>query len=104
MALIKYKVWVDDERTPPTREWVWVQGYDSAIWAFLYFDMSEVSLDHDLGEEDPMKNGYQLLCYFEKRLLGDGLPIPYIRIHTMNGAVRQKMQKLADKLNQLRQS
>jgi len=52
-------------------------------------------LDHDLGDTDPKKTGWDLLCWLERN--PDHLPKD-IKLVTNNGAVYLKMKALVDKL------
>ena len=61
------KIWVDDIRTPPDNDWVWVLGSESAIcllrdtrdqgWA-----VDVMSLDHDLGGDDTTRPVVLWMC------------------------------------------
>lgn len=43
------RLWVDDVRTPPGPDWVWVGTPAAAIWTLQNHQVSHMSLDHDLG-------------------------------------------------------
>ncbi|MGV8875505.1 MAG: cyclic-phosphate processing receiver domain-containing protein [Rhodococcus sp. (in: high G+C Gram-positive bacteria)] len=45
------KLWVDDLRLPP-EGWEWAKTSREAITALSSSDVSELSLDHDLGGDD----------------------------------------------------
>ena len=50
------KLWVDDDRRPPSDDWVWVQTTNQAISAICHYnrnmrdDTIIIDLDHDAGE------------------------------------------------------
>lgn len=54
------KIWVDDIRTPPSDEWIWIKTSLEAIDTLDYFkrhhpfllQYTDWSLDHDLGGDD----------------------------------------------------
>ena len=51
------KLWIDDERTPPTRDWLWAKSSTEAMdllegLKILGMFIEEVSFDHDLGGTD----------------------------------------------------
>lgn len=52
-------------------------------------------LDHDLGEEDPRKTGYDILCFLEEHT--ELLPNRIVLV-TANPVGRQKMKVVIDKL------
>jgi hypothetical protein len=43
------RVWLDDRRPPPDGEWAWVKTPEEAIELLATGEVSEISLDHDLG-------------------------------------------------------
>ena len=52
----------------------------------------EVSLDHDLGLEEDVGTGYDVLTWIEQRVATDGsYAPPEIHIHTSNVAARERM-------------
>lgn len=88
------KLFVDDVRFPPSHwedhdEWMIVRSYVEAralIELHGLAKISQISLDHDLGEE---KTGYDLLCDIEARVHG-GDALPEIWVHSRNpvGAIK----------------
>lgn len=50
------KVWHDDIRKPPNSEWMWVRTNDEAKAILNTYDVTEMSLDHDLGLEHVESN------------------------------------------------
>jgi hypothetical protein len=91
------KLWVDDVRPAP-KGWVWARGYKAARRLLEEHDwgFDIISLDHDLGGH---KSGYDLLCEIEQRAYEYQNYKPFIGIHTMNMAAREKMARVAEKLN-----
>jgi hypothetical protein len=76
------KLYLDDERTPPSG-WELVKTADETIVKLTGGEVTEVSLDHDIG---PMENGtgYDIVvCIEEQVALYDYMP-PKILIHTSN--------------------
>jgi transposase len=79
--------------------WVTVQTYEDAVMilATCWDDITEVSLDHDLGYG---KSGMDVLNYIELAAYGRG-HIPFvIHIHSMNFAVVNKMVEIAKTLQE----
>jgi len=44
------RLWVDDERLPPDDTWTWAKTAKDAYTYWTSNDVSELSLDHDLGD------------------------------------------------------
>lgn len=91
------KLWVDDSRPAPDG-WVWAKGYKAAMRTLEAndWDFEVISLDHDLGGN---KTGYDILCKIEQRVQAYQNYKPFIGVHTANPVAREKMQKVADKIN-----
>lgn len=118
------KLWLDDIRDPlhyvkDREEWVWVKTASEAIERFKLGDITEASLDHDLGlpscapcrraaktpEEyskilqlgcwHGQQTGYAVVCWLETH--PDFWPINGVKVHSSNPAGRQRMQQVIDK-------
>jgi len=83
------KLWLDDERKPPSEAWVWVDEALKAIDLLDLGNVEEVSLDHDLG--DDRWNGYVVACYIERRA-HQGYPPPKWAVHSANPVGRQNIE------------
>ncbi|MDB5388570.1 MAG: hypothetical protein JWM11_4216 [Planctomycetaceae bacterium] len=83
------KVYLDDERpTPPG--WIGVRWPNEAIELLASGEVTEISLDHDLGD-DERGTGYSVILWLEEAVaMRDFIP-PVITIHTANVSARQKM-------------
>ena len=64
------RVWHDDVREPPTDSWVWAKTNAQARDLLRMCDVTEISLDHDLGAVDgqvrghsPEGSGYDLVLW-----------------------------------------
>ncbi len=85
------KVFLDDERTAPDG-WVQVRWPDEAIELLKSGDVDELSLDHDLGDDD-RGTGYTVLLWLEEQVLVHGMQPPKkIVVHSANTSARQKME------------
>lgn len=95
------KVYLDDERETP-EGWVRAHWPDEVIELLKTGLVEEVSLDHDLGDDD-RGTGYDVLLWVEEEVfLGRLLP-PVLRVHSANPIARSRMfsaiksiQRLAD--------
>lgn len=83
------KVYLDDERpTPPG--WISARWPDEVIRLLETGQVTELSLDHDLGD-DTRGTGYTVLLWVEEAVAVRGFIPPVIIVHTANAAARQKM-------------
>jgi hypothetical protein len=84
------KVYLDDERTTP-EGWVRVYWPDEAIELLASGDVAEISLDHDLGDDD-RGTGYDVVLWIEEQVVLHGFVPPKISVHSANVSARLKME------------
>ena len=84
------KVYLDDERTPP-EGWVLVRWPEEAIALLKTGEVTELSLDHDLGD-DEHGTGYDVILWVEEAVVMRGFVPPYIKVHSANSSARIKME------------
>jgi hypothetical protein len=94
------KIYLDDVRPAPI-------GYELAknyneIIKFLsshYNDgiIEEISLDHDLGEED--LTGYDVLIWIEEQVFNNNYKPPKIKLHSANPVGMYRMSQVVDSIN-----
>ena len=53
--------------------------------------MSEISLDHDLGDDD-RGTGYDVVLWLEEAVVLNGFIPPKMKVHSANSSARQKME------------
>jgi hypothetical protein len=83
------RVYLDDERaTPPG--WVRVFWPDEAIALLETGQVDELSLDHDLGD-DQRGTGYDVVLWIEEAVALRGFRPPRMFVHSANSSARQKM-------------
>lgn len=83
------KVFLDDERqTPPN----WERAFwpEEAIKLLQTGKVTEISLDHDLGD-DSRGTGYDVVLWIEQEVALRGFMPPKIIVHSANPAGRAKM-------------
>ena len=83
------KVYLDDVRPTPEG---WVRAYwpDEVIKLLETGLVTELSLDHDLGD-DERGTGYDVLTWLERAVV-DGFRAPdYLRVHSANGPAGDRM-------------
>lgn len=84
------KVYLDDERVAPTG-WHQVRWPDEAIELLKEGDVTELSLDHDLGD-DERGTGYDVVTWIEEQVATSGFIPPRIKVHSANSSARAKMK------------
>ena len=84
------KVYLDDERETPDG-WVRVYWPDEAIELLKAGGVTEISLDHDLGD-DERGTGYDVLLWLEEQVVVNGMTPPKMRVHSANSSAREKME------------
>jgi len=84
------KVYLDDERAAP-EGWVRVLWPDEAIELLQTGAVTQLSLDHDLGD-DQRGTGYDVLLWIEQEVaLHKLVPPAVIKVHSANPAGRKRM-------------
>ena len=83
------RVFLDDERTTPVG-WVRVYWPHEAIALLECGDVTEISLDHDLGD-DERGTGYDVILWLEEAVVLRGFVPPTITVHSANASAREKM-------------
>jgi len=91
------KVYLDDERPTPSG-WVAARWPEDAIALLETGQVSEISLDHDLGD-DEHGTGYDVLCWIEEAVVTQGFIPPRIFIHSANASARQKMTLAVERID-----
>ncbi|MCP3059293.1 hypothetical protein LXT21_10960 [Myxococcus sp. K38C18041901] len=84
------RVYLDDERPTP-EGWVAVRWPEEAIALLEGGQVVELSLDHDLGD-DEHGTGYDVLLWLEEAVATRGFAPPRVRVHSANSSARQKME------------
>lgn len=95
------KLYIDDLRNPPDSTWVVARTFDDAKKKLLeaYPTITAIAFDHDLGDADDRKNGYELMCVFETLVKSNKIDHPvYLYIHTSNPSGFKKMQLASDSI------
>lgn len=83
------RVYLDDERTTP-EGWMRVFWPEEAITLLESGSVVEISLDHDLGD-DERGTGYDVVLWIEEAVALRGFKPPRISVHSANSSARDKM-------------
>ncbi len=84
------RVYLDDERATPDG-WTRVYRPDEAISLLMQGNVAEISLDHDLGD-DQRGTGYDVIAWIEEAVVLRGFKPPLIHVHSANPAARERME------------
>ncbi|SOE91510.1 hypothetical protein SAMN05446927_8440 [Caballeronia arationis] len=84
------KVFLDDERPSPPG-WVRVYWPAEAIRLLESGEVTDLSLDHDLGD-DARGTGYDVIVWIEEAVALRGFIPPKISVHSANASAAQKMR------------
>lgn len=96
------KVYLDDERSTP-KGWVRTYWPEEAIELLKTGTVTEISLDHDLGD-DCRGTGYSVLLWLEEQVAVHGMVPPIMHVHSANASARQKMEAAIATINRLARS
>ena len=92
------KVFLDDERATP-EGWVRTHTPAEAIALLETEAVTHLSLDHDLGDDDGIGTGYDVVLWMEEQVfLNHYLPPQNIAVHSANISARVKMEAGIKKL------
>lgn len=86
------RLWLDDVRQMPPRYTHWAKTARQAIKLLETGEVTECSLDHDLGNQ--VETGYDVAKWIEEHAHDGTLPIIHCKVHSQN-AVGAKNIKMA---------
>lgn len=95
------KIFLDDVRVAPPG-WTLMRWPCEVIHALCTEDVTDVSLDHDLGD-DQRGTGYDVILWIEEKVHTEGFVPPRIQVHSANTAARRKMEAGIQAINRFRQ-
>ncbi len=84
------KVYLDDERETPLG-WHRVYWPEEAIELLKTGKVLEISLDHDLGD-DEHGTGYDVVLWVEEAVFTNNFIPPKMKVHSANASAREKME------------
>ena len=98
--MIHIKIWLDDVRDAPDDSWTIARTYDECvnILMFTLDCVSDISLDHDLGEE---KTGYDIAKLIEELVQDYNYFPPRIFVHSDNPVGRANMWAAIQSINRI---
>lgn len=93
------RVYLDDERSTPDG-WYRVYWAHEAIELLKSGLVTEISLDHDLGD-DELGTGYDVVLWVEEAVATAGFVPPVMHVHSANSSARIKMLQGIDSIKRL---
>lgn len=96
------KIFLDDTRPAPNG-WTLMRWPHEVIAALQTEQVTEISLDHDLGD-DTVGTGYDVLVWLEGTVARQRFELPVIHIHTANSAARPRMLAAVAQIEKLAQT
>jgi len=84
------KVYLDDVRSAPPG-WVAARWPEEVIRLLEGGDVTDLSLDHDLGD-DARGTGYDVVVWLEEAVATRGFRPSRVVVHSANSAARQRME------------
>jgi hypothetical protein len=82
--------------------WTRVYTAREAIALLEAGGVTEISLDHDLGDDEKYGTGYEVVVWLEEAVALRGFVPPTIKIHSANVVGRARMQQAIESIERLR--
>jgi len=93
------KIYLDDQRDTP-EGWTRTYTAQETIDLLSTYEVEELSLDNDLGDEVTCGTGYQVMQWIEERVVEENyIPPKNIIFHTANPVARIKMEMVLYYIN-----
>ena len=91
---MKNKLWIDDIRPPPSKDWSWAKDSRSAIrWVLTHQKIDIISFDHDLGGDDTAMR----VVNFLDAMAPYRYPKQY-SVHSQNPVGRDNIKRAMDRI------
>lgn len=94
------KVFLDDERQTPDG---WFRVYEpcQAIGMLESGEVTHISLDHDLGDDDGCGTGYDVVLWMEEKVALSDFTPPKITVHSANPPARKRMKQGIEQIRKI---
>ena len=96
------RLWLDDTRNPVKFGcvgWKWVKTYDEAVRVLRTYNVTDISLDHDLGRNE--KTGYDVILWIEHAVVYNNFVPPRMTVHSMNPVGSKNMLKGIEQIKKM---
>jgi hypothetical protein len=94
------KVYLDDERNTPDG-WFRVYEPHQAIGILESGNVTHISLDHDLGDDEGIGTGYDVILWIEEQVALSNFVPPRILVHSANPSAQKKMKLGVEQIRKL---
>jgi hypothetical protein len=94
------RVYLDDCRPAPDG-WLLTKTASETIAVLTRGGVTQLSLDHDLGDDPGVGNGYDVLLWLEQQVALEGFVPSEIRVHSANVGARPKMEAAIQAIREL---
>jgi hypothetical protein len=94
------KIYLDDIRPAPIGYELAKNYHDMIEFLSSHYNdgaIEEISLDHDLGEED--LTGYDVLIWIEEQVFNNNYKPPKIKLHSANPVGMYRMSQVVDSIS-----
>lgn len=93
-------VYLDDERVAP-EGWIQCRWSDEVIELLKTGNVKQISLDHDLGDDD-RGTGYDVVKWLEEAVIMHDFVPPVVTVHSANPSAVHKMMLGLDTIRRYR--
>jgi hypothetical protein len=95
------KVYLDDAKPLDTEHsaddgWVRVMSVKEVITLLQTGMVTDLSLDNDLGDQDPFNEGWRILEWIQRHIEDGFIPPKIIKVHTSNVVRRPQMEAMIE--------
>jgi hypothetical protein len=90
------KIWLDDQREPPDKTWVWIispEAFSREVFTIPWHEWDLVSFDFDLGI---CADGYECAKLLIQYCLVAGIQLPKMSCHSQNPVGREQIERLIE--------
>lgn len=94
------KVYLDDERQTP-EGWFRVYEPHQAIGVLKSGEVTHISLDHDLGDDEGIGDGYDVVLWMEEQVAMSNFIPPKITVHSANPPARKRMKQGIEQIRKI---
>jgi hypothetical protein len=90
------KLWLDDQREPPSNDWIWIKSSKEfahylGFCSVNRFTPDDVSFDFDLGIS---ADGYECAVLLIQFCKVASIPLPKMECHSQNPIGRERIERL----------
>ena len=93
------KIFLDDIRSlSPDSSWIVVRYVDECTEYLKSGEVTHISLDHDLGETDHLRSGYDVAVWMEKKAADGELNRMIMTCHSANPVGKRRIEQVFENI------